>query len=256
MKNRSTTVWLLLLLGLSLITMSSGAQAQQTPKTESRGVSTEVKCLITVTGAVRAPSRLELLRRSGRLRLLEALAMTGGLTERAGKTVRITHAAQEDSECIKSDQPYKRSEGVEAVNVADLMRGDENANPYLQPGDVVDVTEAGVAYIVGSVAQPQAIILKEPVTVTQAIRIAGGFSPGSKTDNIYIHRHPSADKTTWTDIRIDYKRIKSGRAEDILLEPFDVVDVRDKRGHGGGSPIFFDVPPPPPRIELPVRVVY
>lgn len=258
MKNRSITFWLLALLGLSLITTSSAAQeAQQTSKTESQRVSIEVKCLITVTGAVRAPTRLELRRRSGRLRLFEALAMTGGLTERAGKRVRITHAAQEkDSECDKSDQTYKRSEGIEIVNVADVMRGDEKANPYLQPGDVVDVTEAGVAYIVGSVSQPQAIILKEPTTVAQAITIAGGFLPGSKTDNIHLLRHPSADKATWTDIRLDYKRIKSGRAEDILLEPFDIVDVRDKRGHGGGSPIFFKMPPPPPKIELPWRIVY
>jgi protein involved in polysaccharide export with SLBB domain len=259
MKNRSTTAWLPALLGLSLITMSSSSaaqEAQQPSKRESHSVSTGVKCLITVTGAVRAPSRLELRRRSGRLRLVEALAMTGGLTERAGKTVRITHAAPQDSECGESDQPYKRSEGLEVVNVADVMRGGEKANPYLLPGDVVDVTEAGVAYIVGSVAEPRVIILKEPITVTQAIEMAGGFTPGSKTDDIHLLRHPSADKTTWTDIRLDYKRIKSSRAEDILLGPFDVVDVRDKRPHGGGSPIFLDIPPPSPRIELPVHIVY
>ncbi len=258
MKNRSACVWLLALLGLSLITMSSAAQeAQQTSSPESHSVSPGIKCQmhITVTGAVRAPSRLELRRRSGRLRLVEAVALAGGLTERAGKTVQITHAAQ-DSGCDRSGRPDKRSEGVEAVNVADMVRGDEKANPYLQPGDVVDAIEAKVAYIVGSVVQPQVIILKEPITVTQAITMAGGFLPGSKTDNIYIHKYPSADKTTWTDIRIDFKRIKSGRAEDIVLEPFDVVEVLDKRPHGGGSPIFFDVPSPPPKIELPVRIVY
>jgi protein involved in polysaccharide export with SLBB domain len=257
-KHKSITLSLLALLGL-MLTTASGHPAQeesrQSPANKTASASANAVCYahVKVIGAVRAPLRLELRRR---VRLLEALAIVGGPTERAGKLVQITHAAPGSSDCDRpaSGELEKSSAGgVETLLLAGVAGGDERANPYLRHGDTVSVAEVGVAYIVGSVLNPQPIILSEPVTVTQAIARAGGISPGAEDVKVYIYRHGPEDAAQ-TGIRVDLKAVRKGRAEDLLLQPYDVVEVRERRAHG--RPIRFPDTPPQPVAELPLRVVY
>jgi protein involved in polysaccharide export with SLBB domain len=190
------------------------------------------------------------------VRLLEALAIVGGPTERAGKLVQITHAAPGNSDCdrlARGEVEKSFVGGVETLLLAGVAGGDERANPYLRHGDTVSVAEVGVAYIVGSVVNPQPIILREPVTVTQAIAKAGGISPSAEDVKVYIYRHGPVDDDR-AGIRVDLKAIRKGRAEDPLLQPYDVVEVRDRRAHG--RPIRFPDTPPQSVAELPLRVVY
>jgi polysaccharide export outer membrane protein len=247
-----------LTMGLSTIGASRDAQeAQQSSSARATGAA--CRPVVKVTGAVRAPARLELRRR---VRLREALAVVGGLTELAGKQVQITHAAQ-DAECGEPTAvEMDKSSGsrVESFEVAALLRADdEKLNPYLRPGDVVAVSEVGVAYIVGGVARPQPIILREPISITQAIALAGGILPDVGTDGIYVYRYV-AGQAARTRIHVSLKAIRKGRAEDTLLQPYDIVEVRDSRGRLLPPPLFPDVPRPPAaaggEAELPLRIVY
>jgi polysaccharide export outer membrane protein len=251
MKNRSTTLLLIAL--LSLITASSAAQeAQQT--FAAKRVAAGCPAYVKVIGAVRAPLRLELRRR---VRLLEALALVGGLTERAGKQVRIIHAAPENSDCERraaSSEDESFEKDVEILDVAGVIGGDEKSNPYLRPGDTVSVPESGVAYIVGAVANPQPIILSEPVTITQAIAKAGGILPRAASAEIRLYRQRAVEAAP-ISIHVNLEAIRKRRAADILLEAFDVVEVKDGRGHSRPIPLRFPNVKMPD-AELPLRVVY
>lgn len=254
MKNRSVSLLLSLLLGLLLTTVQT-TLAQQPSGSDSRDKLADVQCPVTVTGAVRAPSRIEMRRR---VRLLEALALVGGTTGRVGKEIRITHPAP-DSGCGKlaSGISDEKPQSVEVYNLLDVLRGGDNANPYLQPGDIVDVPEVQSIYVVGSVFKPQAFLLRESLTLTQAIAMAGGTLPDARTDMIRVIRHgPGKDERT--EIRVNLKEIMRDRAKDLTLEPFDIVDVPSKKGGHPGPPIY-DVKPKSNEMlakELPLRVVY
>ncbi|HEX8140544.1 MAG TPA: SLBB domain-containing protein [Pyrinomonadaceae bacterium] len=251
MKNRSAVILLLCLTSIVSAGMNNAAQAQQARASQPSTALNGAKCpaFVTVSGAVRAPARLELRRR---VRLYEALAVVGGLTEMATSKIQITHAAPQDLECDGGATDKSPESLVESFDLTEHLLGSEKANPYLRPGDIVNVQEAGVAYIIGGVLRPQSIILRGPTTITQAIALAGGLRPGTGADRIYIYRRSPKDATL-TNIHIDFKAIKKRRAEDLLLQPYDIIEVRDRRLHVRPPQIF---PVKPEAIRHGTRVVY
>ena len=59
--------------------------------------------------------------------------------------------------------------------LGDVLQGKPEANPYLEAGDIVTLPEADQVYVVGNVFMPLTIPLREPVTLTRAIAMAGGL---------------------------------------------------------------------------------
>jgi polysaccharide biosynthesis/export protein len=231
MKNRSALFFYFILAGLLLT--SQITRAQQPSDGDSRNKAAEMKCRtpVTVTGAVRAPIRVEMRRR---VRLIELLAAAGGLTERAGKTVEIKRAGL-GVKCDRRapDDVNKKPGSVEVYELDEVKRGSENANPSLHPGDSVTIPEVGVAYITGRVANPQRINLKESTTVLQAIAIVGGVLPDAMIERVRIIRVSPVGDSITSEIVVDLKAIKKGRAKDVVLQPYDIVEVP---GKGGGHP--------------------
>jgi len=72
--------------------------------------------------------------------------------------------------------------------LSDTLRGDPKANPYLEPGDIVTLPEADQVYVVGNVYSFLTVPLKEPITLTQAIAMAGGVKQDNKKDRVRIVR--------------------------------------------------------------------
>jgi len=50
----------------------------------------------------------------------------------------------------------------------------------VQPGDIISVPLGDQVFVLGNVLKPSAIPLKEPLTVSHAIAIAGGTGPSTK----------------------------------------------------------------------------
>jgi polysaccharide export outer membrane protein len=69
-----------------------------------------------------------------------------------------------------------------------------------------------------------AIPLKEPLTVSKAIAIAGGTAPSSKRDKVRILRQLPGS-TQKQEIFVDLKAIEKNKAEDVALIANDIVDV-------------------------------
>ena len=207
---------------------------------------------VAVIGAVRLPSRFQL---KSRLRLLELMPLAGGLTEKAGRTVQIIHTAPASLCDAKIPPSGPEDELAGAINNYDLkevLRGDEKANPVIRSGDIVSIQEAESIYIVGNVYHPSEVLLKEQITVTRAIAMAGGTMPDSRLDKVRIQRQ-SPGSTERKEIFVDIKAISKRQAEDIVLQAGDVVDVPTAEGKRFIKSLFGTLPTS--ISQLPLRVI-
>jgi len=185
---------------------------------------------VAVIGAVGRPGQFQLQRR---VRLLELLSFAGGPSERAGSRVQIVHTAG----TLRCESPSAATESagddvakaLVFVKLNETLRGEDKANPYVQPGDIISLPEADQAFIVGNVLRPSAIPLRETITVSRAIAIAGGTLPGTNKDKVRIIRQVpgTLDKT---EIIVALKAIDKRKAEDVVLQPGDIVDVPPTSG--------------------------
>jgi polysaccharide export outer membrane protein len=205
---------------------------------------------VAVIGAVNQPGRFQLQRR---VRLLELLAYAGGQSDRAGRSIQIVHS-EVNSICEKPAGNVDEDLGLSfvAYNLNDTLKGDEKANPYVRPGDIVSLPDAEQVYVIGNVIKPVNIPLKEPITVSRAIAIAGGTMPDSKTDKIRIIRQVQGS-TNKTEIIVNLTAISKQQAEDVLLQPNDVVEVPTSSGKRFLRTLAGAVVPS--IAQLPVRVI-
>jgi len=176
---------------------------------------------VAVIGAVNEQSRFELQRR---IRLLELLTFAKGPSTKAGQTINIIHAppslACQNPEAANQD-PTK---AFVSYKLSETMQGDPLANPYIEPGDIITIPEAAQIYVVGNVLSPLTIPLREPITITRAVAMAGGVKQDTKKDKIRIVRQEPGTATK-REIFVDLSAIEKKRAEDVALLPNDIVDV-------------------------------
>ena len=202
---------------------------------------------VAIIGAVNDQSRFELQRR---VRLLELLTYAKGPSPKAGQTINIVHG-QALSIC-RASEGEDLNKTFSSYRLSDTLRGDPNANPYLDAGDIVTLPEADQVYVVGNVFTPITIPLKEPVTLSSAIAMAGGLKQDTKKDKIRVLRQePGA--ATRTEITVDLSAIEKKRSEDLALLPNDIVDVPTSAGKSFFRSLVQGVVPSV--SQLPVRVV-
>jgi polysaccharide export outer membrane protein len=175
---------------------------------------------VAVIGAVVGPAQFKLQRP---VRLSELLSFAGGPAASAGQTVQVVHAGG-PSLCDKSSSAnLEDASGFVSYKLIDTLHAVPEANPFVRPGDLVQVPNADQVYVLGNVLRPLAIPLKEPLTVSKAIAIAGGTAPSTKKDKVRIIRQlPGSGKQ---EIHVDLKAIEKNQAEDVALLANDIVDV-------------------------------
>ena len=157
------------------------------------------------------------------VRLSELLSFAGGPSDAAGQTVQVVHAGGR-SLCDKSASgSTEESAGFASFMLVDTLHAVPEANPFVRPGDLVQVPAADQVFVIGNVLRPLAIPLKEPLTVSRAIAMAGGTAPSTKKDKVKIIRQvPGSGKQ---EINVDLKAIQKNQAEDVALLANDIVDV-------------------------------
>jgi polysaccharide biosynthesis/export protein len=175
---------------------------------------------VAVIGAVRGPAQFKLQRP---VRLSELLSFAGGPSENAGQTVQVIHAGG-PSLCDKSATAESDTTGFVSYKLNDTLHAVPEANPFVRPGDLIQVPNADQVYVLGNVMKPSAISLKEPLTISRAIAIAGGTAPSTKKDKVRIIRQLPGS-TAKQEIHIDLTAIEKNKAEDVALLANDVVDV-------------------------------
>lgn len=181
----------------------------------------------TVLGAVLAPARVQMQRR---VRLNELIAASGGFTERANGDIQILHTepvmCPEPGEVV---EPLVTGDGLNAniikiYKVSDLLEGKAEANPFIRPGDIINVMDAKPVYITGYVAQPQPVLLRDGMTLSTAVAMVGGVRPEGKSNDVRIIRKKPgvADPEI---LRVDLGAIKNKKRADVALLPYDVIEV-------------------------------
>ena len=173
-----------------------------------------------VMGAVRQPTRVMMLRR---VRLNEVITAAYGFTERATGTIQIVHT--EPVMCpLPGEAAHADNQGpLEIIRIADLKAGKPEANPEIRPGDAVSVTEAEPVYVIGSVLYPQLVYLTDNLTLTRALAAAGGPRSEAKTTDVRITRQEQGQARQI--IKVDLAAIRKNQKPDILLRPFDTIEV-------------------------------
>lgn len=202
---------------------------------------------VALIGAVNEQGRYQMQRR---LRLLDLLSFAKGPSDRAGQTINIVRAPRTDV-CENDGESASPEGGFISLRLNDTLRGEANANPYVQSGDIITIPEAEQVYVVGNVYSPKALPLKEPISVTRAIAMAGGPLRDSKTDKIHIVRQmPNGEKT---ELYVNLSAIARKRAEDIMLQPNDIVEVAESTGKSLVRSLLGAVAPS--MGQLPVHVI-
>jgi polysaccharide export outer membrane protein len=199
---------------------------------------------VAVMGAVTHPGRVQLQRR---VRILELLSYAGGPAPNAGSTLFIIHDTDKTS-CDKAvaAPAADASSAVTPANAAgtaagpvdpevkailstfklrDLLVGSPEANRFVEPGDIISIPEADQIFITGSVVRPGALPLRSNLTLLNAISMAGGFGPEASRKNVRLIRH-DPNSSTRTELVLNVDDIEKRRAEDVMLQPNDVVTVQ------------------------------
>jgi polysaccharide export outer membrane protein len=172
---------------------------------------------ISVIGAVRQAGNLAF---SGRWTLLEAITAAGGLSEGHGNLVYVLRRSDNGL----SDQI--------AVPVDDLLvRADPKFNIPIVSGDLINVpgTVDVTIYCLGELHQPGALVFKssDRITVLTLIARAGGLTDRASSKILIKRNGAGAAGVSKTELTVDFKRILAGKDPDLVLEPGDVVVVKE-----------------------------
>ncbi|HEX8140339.1 MAG TPA: SLBB domain-containing protein [Pyrinomonadaceae bacterium] len=181
---------------------------------------------VAINGAVTKPGQFQLRRAVRLIELVQFYA--GGPTERAGGRIQIARLPAFNL----CENTNAATSGIEFLvfSLKDTLSAVEQANPYLQPGDIITLPEAREAYIVGNVLRPGPVLLKEDnITVSKAIAMAGGTMPDTKKGRVRIIRQEQGS-TPKKEIFVDLTAIDKQQAEDIALLPNDIIDVPTSGG--------------------------
>jgi polysaccharide biosynthesis/export protein len=210
---------------------------------------------VAIVGAVNAPGRFQLQRR---IRLLELLTFAGGPNANAGRTIQIVHGASAQIKICGGetliDSIDDSNDMISFYKLNETLAGDEPANPFVTPGDVVTIPDAEQIYVIGNVPRPSAIALKEPLTLSRAIVMAGGTLPNTEKTKIRILRQAHGSSVTST-VLVNLKEINNGGMADIALLPNDVVEVPRQGGFTMAMKTLMNTIVPT-IAGLPTRIVY
>ncbi|MFN2498314.1 MAG: polysaccharide biosynthesis/export family protein, partial [Pyrinomonadaceae bacterium] len=204
---------------------------------------------VAVIGAVNEQSRFQLQRR---IRLLELLTYAKGPSPKAGQTINIVHAPPALACQTPNATTDESTTAFVSYKLAETMQGLPGANPYVEPGDIITLPEADQIYVVGNVFTPLTIPLKEPITLSRAVAMAGGVKQDTKKTKIRIVRQEPGTATR-REILVDLSAIEKKHADDVALLPNDIVDVPISGGKSFMRSLLGTVAPS--ISSLPVRVI-
>ncbi|MBB5059877.1 polysaccharide export outer membrane protein [Granulicella aggregans] len=142
--------------------------------------------------------------------LLTVLAMAGGLSERASRTVTIQHR-----------NPARPRESVYLPQ--DAARQLDN-DPMVDPGDIIVVPRADTVYVLGNVGRPSPVTMNNEdgrLTLIQALTQAGGTLPTSGLRKVQLFRKQNGAYLAMPPINVG--KIMKGKAADVPLKAEDAI---------------------------------
>jgi polysaccharide export outer membrane protein len=111
-------------------------------------------------------------------RLLDVIALGGGLSEKAGQIAKI-----------RKSRSIQGEPNVFMVDLDQLIiKGNVKLNIEINGGDVIFIPEAGVFFVDGAVKRPGAYAIKHRTALQEALVEAGGVEPWGVKDKVKLVR--------------------------------------------------------------------
>jgi polysaccharide export outer membrane protein len=146
-------------------------------------------------------------------RLLDLISAAAGLSQNAGRLVNVFH--RDDA---RTPHPV----------VLDPSGTDSEAdhNPELSPGDTVQVSRAGLVFVIGDVVRPGGFPVDpaQGLTVVQALSLAWGPSQNAAAGKALLIREQKGGRTLTT---LNLRRMIHGQDPDQPIHDRDILFVPD-----------------------------
>jgi polysaccharide export outer membrane protein len=154
-------------------------------------------------------------------RLLDLIQTAGGLTDKAGSTVTVSHRDDPSS-------PLTLTLSNDAVKMA------EN-NIELLPGDNIVVSKAGIVYVLGEVNRPGGFVIEgNKITASQVVAMAAGPTHLASLNHTQIlRRTPEGLK----NIPMPLQKILQAKVQDVSLQADDIIFVPESKAKGALGPL-------------------
>ena len=165
---------------------------------------------ITITGEVRSPGVYPIV---APRTLTDTLAMAGGLSDAASRTVSIVHAADP-----------KRIIHVTLNVGAQTLESIQEGRMEILPGDAIFVARSGVIYLVGELTRPGGFQVEHNnrLTLLEAVALAGGLTRTAKgSQTRLIRRSPTGRE----ELTVNLDKVLYGGGPDMLLTDGDILFV-------------------------------
>ena len=165
----------------------------------------------SVLGEVAKPGVYPVL---GEQHLFDLISASGGLTEKAGHSITVTHRSD-------PDKPV-------TVPLSRNLSDNPESNIKVFPADTIVVRKADIVYVVGDVGRPTALLMNASgLTVLQAVALAGGTTRTAKLSGAKILHKGSAGMI---ETPVQLKKILQAKAPDLPLEADDILVVPSSAG--------------------------
>ena len=142
----------------------------------------------------------------------DVIAMAGGETEYAGKTIEIRHEENV-------------SQRTEVISYSRSVDNNVLSKTVVRPGDTVTVKRAGIVYVLGGVTRPGGYVMQEDgdLNVTQALALAYGTTMPAAVGSMRLIR--KEDDGRVEEMPIPYRDIVKGKVAPLQLRAEDVIYV-------------------------------
>ncbi len=162
---------------------------------------------INIVGQVKTPGTFEL---PARMKLLDALALAGGLTDKAGSMARVRRVGKtrEETGSYVVDLDRLINEGATELNIP------------IHGGDVIFVEEGGMFYVDGAVRRSGAFPIKPRTTLEEAIMTSGGFLSYADSEDVILVRRNAENRRV-----VRHMNLEIASHGSYLIEDGDILVV-------------------------------
>ncbi len=155
----------------------------------------------------------------GAHRLMDVIQSAGGLTEKSGKTVTVSH--RDDPQ-----NPITLTLTTDAVKMA-------QNNIDVLPGDTIVVSKAGILYIFGEVNRPGGFVIEgNNIMASEALAMAAGPTRMASLNRTrIIRRTPEGLR----DTPLPLTKVLQAKSPDVALQANDIIYVPESKLKGAIS---------------------
>lgn len=158
---------------------------------------------VTLIGQFKNPGTFDYL---SKMRLMDVMALGGGLNDQAGRTAQIRRMGSSDDD----QQPSTLLIDLDKM----IREGHSELNIEINGGDVIFVPEAGMFFVDGAVRNPGAYHIRRQTKLSEALSVAGGMAPWADAGNVILIRHLGDGERQVLELSLDDPDVQETQVSD------------------------------------------